>query len=133
MKISVLFLIALAARAALGASALLPKRTVDAIASEVSGERAQENVREIVRFHRIQGSPMMAAVAERVLEKLKAAGVEAAIEQFPSDGATLYGTHVSPMGWNMRGGELRVEKAAGDGFAPFRLCRYDDVPMCVSS
>ncbi|HKC23944.1 MAG TPA: DUF4910 domain-containing protein, partial [Thermoanaerobaculia bacterium] len=26
-----------------------------------------------------------------------------------------------------------VEKAAGDGFAPFRLCRYDDVPMCVSS
>jgi hypothetical protein len=132
-KLVPVLVLALCARVALSASPLVPKKTFDAIASEFSGERAQENVREIVRFHRIQGSPMMASVAERVLERLKAVGLEAAIEQFPSDGATLYGTHVSPMGWEMHGGELWVEKAAAAGFAPFRLCRYDDVPMCVSS
>ncbi len=40
-----------------------------------------------VAHHRIQGSPMMAEVAERfVLPALRAAGLEAAIETFPSDG-----------------------------------------------
>jgi Zn-dependent M28 family amino/carboxypeptidase len=118
----------LALSAPLAAAPVVPKKTFDAIAAELSGERAQENVREIVRFHRIQGSPMMAAVATHVLARLKEAGLEASIEEFPSDGATSYGTHLSPMGWDMRGGELWVE-----GDVPLRLCRYEDVPMCVSS
>jgi hypothetical protein len=112
----------------LAAAPVVPKRTFDAIASELSGERAQENVREIVRFHRIQGSPMMGSVAAHVLARLKEAGLESSIEEFPSDGATKYGTHLSPMGWDMRGGELWVE-----GASPIRLCRYEDAPMCVSS
>src|SRR5262249_12384002 len=103
---------------------VVPQKTFRAIASEYSGERAQEAIREIVRWHRIQGSPMMAAVAERVKERLAEAGYDATLEKFPSDGGVLYGTHISPMGWEMRGGELWVEKAAGEGFTPFRLCRY---------
>jgi len=78
---------------------------------------------------------MMAAVAEQVvLPRLKAAGLEAKIEQFPSDGKTRYGTYISPMGWDMRGGELWVEGVAGmKDFKPIMLCRYADVPMCVST
>jgi aminopeptidase YwaD len=114
---------------------LVPKKTFDTIATEYSGEGAQEYDRQIIQYHRIQGSPMMADVAEQVvLTKLKNWGIESKLEQFPSDGRTRYETHISPMGWNMRAGELWVESAAGDPkFVPFRLCRYSDVPMCVST
>src|SRR5262249_12124829 len=89
---------------------LIPQKTFDAIASEFSGESAQENDRQIVQYHRIQGSPMMAEVAEKVvLEKLHHWGIESKLEQFPSDGKISYQkTYVSPMGWDMRSGELLV-------------------------
>lgn len=107
----------------------IDQKTFDAIAMEMSGERAQELDRRIVEYHRIQGSPMMESVARDViLPALRAMNVEASIEQFPSDGKTLYQTYVSPIGWTMRSGELWI---AGD--APERLCRYSDVPMCVST
>ena len=114
---------------------LVPQPVFDAIANEFSGEAAQENDRQIVQYHRIQGSPMMAEVAEKVvLAKLRDWGIEASLEQFPSDGKTHYQTHLSPMGWDMRGGELWVESVGGvSDFVPLRLCRYSDVPMCVST
>ena len=134
MKIFLRLCICLTALAA-SAQHLVDQKTFDAIATEYSGEGAQENTRRIVEYHRIQGSPMMAAVAEQVvLPRLKAAGLEAKIEQFPSDGKTRYGTYISPMGWDMRGGELWVEGVAGaKAFKPIMLCRYADVPMCVST
>ena len=74
----------------------IPAASFNAIASEFSGEQAQEYTRQIIQYHRIQGSPMMAEVAQRmVLPALKAAGLEARIEQFPSDGKTKYGTFLS--------------------------------------
>jgi len=119
---------------------LVKQETFDAIATEYSGEVAQENTRRIVEYHRIQGSPMMASVAEQVvLPRLKTAGLEAKIEQFVSDGKTKYGTYTSPMGWDMHGGELWVEGVKTDSvggaqdFKPIMLCRYADVPMCVST
>jgi len=114
---------------------LVPQPVFNAIAAEYSGEAAQENDRAIVQYHRIQGSPMMAEVAEKVvLAKLRDWGVEARIEQFPSDGKTRYQTYVSPMGWDMRSGELWVNSVGGvANFVPFRICRYSDVPMCVST
>lgn len=139
------FLLVLALSAAAVERHLVPQATFDAIAQEYSGELAQENTRKIVQYHRIQGSPMMASVAEQVvLPALQAAGYSASAdcagvfcakkEQFLSDGKTKYGTFISPMGWEMRGGELWVESVAGDKeFQPYRVCRYADVPMCVSS
>jgi aminopeptidase YwaD len=122
---------------ALSASAqhLVDQKIFDAIATEYSGEGAQENTRRIVEYHRIQGSPMMAAVAEQVvLPRLKAIGLEAKIEQFVSDGKIKYGTYTSPLGWDMRAGELWIESAAGvKDFKPLMLCRYAYVPMCVST
>jgi hypothetical protein len=114
---------------------LVPTGIFDSIAKEFSGESAQEAMRQIIEYHRIQGSPMMAEVAEKVvLARLRAAGVEAKIEQFPSDGSTRYFTYLSPMGWEIRSAELWVESAGGDAsFVPYRLCRYADVPMCVST
>ena len=100
--------------ASASAQHLVKQDVFNAIAQEYSGERSQETIREIVEYHRIQGSPMMAGVAEKVvLAKLKSYGVEARPEQLPSDGAKKYATFLSPMGWDMRGGELWVEAAPG--------------------
>jgi len=114
---------------------LVKQTTLDAVAGEFSGERAQEYIRAIVEYHRIQGSPMMAGVAsDVVLRRLKAMGIESTLDQYVSDGKTKYGTYTSPMGWDMKGGELWVESAAGHtNFQPRRLCRYADVPMCVAT
>jgi aminopeptidase YwaD len=114
---------------------VVPKKTFDLIANEYSGEATEEDIQEIVQYSRIQGSPMMLAVAQGVvLAKLKAWGIESSLEQYPSDGKTRYQTIISPMGWDMRGGELWVQSTSSDpGFAPLRLCRYSDVPMCVST
>ena len=135
MRIRCLLLAVLLSSPALFAQHLVPQPVFNAIADEYSGEAAQEYDRQIVQYHRIQGSPMMADVAEKVvLAKLQQWGIESKIEQFPSDGKIRYQTHISPMGWDMRGGELWVEGVAGDpNFARFRLCRYSDVPMCVST
>lgn len=134
MKMRSLTLLLLLALPAAGQH-LIPQPVFDTIANEYSGEAAQENDRQIIQYHRIQGSPMMAEVAEKVvLARLRAWGIEASLEQFPSDGKTRYQTFISPMGWEMRGGELWVESVGGDPkFVPFRLCRYSDVPMCVST
>ena len=81
---------------------LVKQDVFNAIAAEYSGEAAQENVRNIIQYHRIQGSPMMESVAKDfVLPRLKAAGLDATIEQFNSDGKTKYGTYTSPMGWEI--------------------------------
>jgi aminopeptidase YwaD len=114
---------------------LVKQETFDAIANEYSGEAAQENTRRIVEYHRIQGSPMMAAVAHEVVEtRLQNYQILVFLEQFPSDGKTKYGTYTSPMGWDIRSGELWVE-GVGDvkDFKPILLCRYSEVPMCVST
>src|SRR5690349_23525841 len=89
---------------------LVDQKTFDAIANEYSGEAAQENARRIVEYHRIQGSPMMADVAQQgVLARLKVDGVVSFAEQFEPDGKTKYGTYIPPMGWDMRSGELWIE------------------------
>lgn len=128
-------LVLLLLTSAVSAQHLVSKETFNAIAQEYSGEAAQENTRHIIQYHRIQGSPMMAEVAEKVvLPKLQAWGIEAKIEQFPSDGKTKYQTHISPMAWDMRSGELWVTSVGEQkDFVPIRLCRYSDVPMCVST
>jgi hypothetical protein len=72
-----------------------------AIHAQVDGNAALETVRELGRFHRVHGSPGMAAAAELVRKKLVAAGLsDAAVEHFPADGKTRYAHFRSYYGWN---------------------------------
>ena len=108
---------------------LVPQPVFEAIAGDYSGERALDNVRGITQFHRIQASPGFTQAREWVVERLKSYGItDVEVEKFPSDGRTRYSTHVGPMAWTVREGELWVE-------APFheRLCRFTDQPVCLST
>jgi aminopeptidase YwaD len=122
-------LMAVTALPAAAASHVVDQKTFDTIARELSGELAQELDRRIVEYHRIQASPMMTSVAkEVVIPAIIKAGINAQLEQFRSNGKLMYQTYLSPMGWSINEGELWLE-----GEAPARLCRYSDIPMCVST
>jgi len=111
------------------AAYLVPQPVFEAVAGEYSGEHALDNVRGIAQFHRIQASPGFTQAREWVVERLKSYGItDVEVEKFPSDGRTRYSTHVGPMAWTVREGELWVE-------APFRerLCRFTDQPVCLST
>ncbi len=80
-----------------------PNEVPAAIHAEVDGVAVLETVRELSRFHRVQGSPGFAAAAEHLQQKLLAAGVgDAAIERFPADGKTRYAHFRSYLGWDPR-------------------------------
>jgi len=129
-----LFLLARAASGPQTGADSSPKYVVsqplfDAIATEYSGERALDNIRGISQFHRIQASPGFTQAREWVLTRLHSYGItDVEVERFPSDGHTRYSTHVGPMAWAVREGELWTD-------APFRerLCRFSDQPVCLST
>jgi hypothetical protein len=78
-----------------------PDEVPAAIHAQVDGNAALETVRELGRFHRVHGSPGLAAAAELVKKKLLAAGLaDAAVEHFPADGKTRYAHFRSYYGWN---------------------------------
>jgi aminopeptidase YwaD len=78
-----------------------PDAVPAAIHAEVDGVAALETVRELGRYHRVQGSPGFAAAAERMKQKAAAAGLtDAVIERFPADGKTRYAHFLSHVGWD---------------------------------
>ncbi len=97
------------------------------VKEELSGENAKAYVEQISRFHRVQASTMFHQAAEHVKQQLIKNGLKnATIEQFQSNGAKKYWTHISPVGWEVKSAELRLispeEKL---------LVRYEDTPTCL--
>jgi hypothetical protein len=97
-------LLGLAASGAAGEERAVPfwrDEVPAAIHAEVDGNAALETVRELGRFHRVQGTAGFAAAAELIRKKALAAGLsDAAIERFPADGVTKYAHFQSHQGWN---------------------------------
>jgi aminopeptidase YwaD len=113
----------------LAAPHVIDAKTFDAIAGEYSGERAQALLRKISEWHRIQAGPDMVDVALKVgLEQVKISGLQGDLEYFTTDGRIKYQSWIAPMGWNIDSAELWVE-----GDDPVQLCRFSDLPMCVST
>jgi len=84
-----------------------PNAVPEAIHAEVDGVATLETVRQLGRFHRVQGSPGFAAAAELMKRKAVAAGLaDAAIESFPADGKTKYAHFLSHVGWDPVSGLL---------------------------
>ena len=102
-----LFLATSAAAAQDRAIPFWPNDVPAAIHAEVDGVAVLETVRELSRFHRVQGSPGFAAAAEHMQKKALAAGLaDAVVERFPADGQTRYAHFRSYLGWDPRSGTL---------------------------
>ena len=97
------------------------------VKEELSSEKAKGYVAQISRFHRIQASTMFHDAAEHVKQELVKNGLEdAAIEQFKSDGAVKYWTHISPVGWEVQSAEIKLVEPEEKP-----LARYADTPTCL--
>ena len=97
------------------------------IEEELSGSVAKSYVSQLSRFNRIQGSTMFHEAAEYVkAELLKLGLLDAVVEQFPADGASMYWTYVSPVGWSVRSAELRLVEPREE-----LICTYEDLPQCL--
>ena len=84
-----------------------PDEVPAAIHAEVNGATVLETVRELGRFHRVQGSPGYAAAAEHIRSKAAAAGLaDATIERLPADGKTRYAHFLSYLGWDPSSGTI---------------------------
>ncbi|HEV8231081.1 MAG TPA: DUF4910 domain-containing protein [Thermoanaerobaculia bacterium] len=100
------------------------------IHAQVDGQAALETVRELSRFHRVQGSPGFTAAAEHLKSKLQAAGFtgpSAAIESFPADGKTRYAHFVSYYGWQPR--EAYLEEVSP---RPHRVVSFPELPVALA-
>jgi len=99
-----------------------------AIHAEVDGVAALETVRELARFHRVQGSPGFAASAEHIRKKALAAGLsDAAIERFPADGKTLYAHFRSYLGWSPVSAALEEVSPR-----PRLIASFPDLPVALA-
>ena len=97
------------------------------VREELSGSIAKSYVAQISRFHRIQASTMFHEAAEYVKSELLKIGLkDAAIEQFPSDGAKKYWTYTSPVGWTVKSAELRLVEPHDT-----LLVSYEDLPQSL--
>jgi len=105
-----------------------PDEVPAAIHAEVNGAAALQTVRELGRFHRVQGSPGYAAAAEHVRAKAAAAGLsDAAIERLPADGKTRYAHFLSYLGWDPRSGVLEEVSAT-----PRTIASFDALPVALA-
>jgi hypothetical protein len=94
---------------------------------ELSGSAAKSYVAQISRFHRIQASTMFHEAAEYVRSELLKIGLkDAVIEQFLADGAKKYWTYTSPVGWTVKGAELRLLEPEER-----LITTYEDVPQSL--
>ncbi|MBI2839398.1 MAG: DUF4910 domain-containing protein [Acidobacteria bacterium] len=113
----------------LNASDLIPAAMRAAILEELSGERAYETVTELIRFDRVQASSGIAAAAEHIEERLKASGIEAHIESFPSTKRTW--TWYAAPGWEATAATLRMttpeeKKLADFAELPLSLAKHSN-------
>jgi hypothetical protein len=105
-----------------------PNAVPEAIQAHVDGVAALETVRELARFHRVQGSAAFAAAAGRLRQRLLSAGLaDARIESFPADGTTRYAHFRSYLGWNPS--EASLEEVSPH---PGLLARFPDLPVSLA-
>ena len=105
-----------------------PDTVPDAIHAEVDGVAVLATVRELARYHRVQGSPGFAAAAELMKRKAEAAGLsDVAIERFPADGKTKYAHFLSHVGWDPKSAVLEEVSP------PFRvIASFPDLPVALA-
>jgi aminopeptidase YwaD len=105
-----------------------PDALPQTISSAVSGVEALNTVRALGQFHRVHGSPGLAAAAEYMRLRLLAGGLaDAKIERFPADGKTRYAHFRSYLGWTAI--EATLDEVSP---APRRLKRFPDLPVALA-
>jgi len=107
---------------------VLPLQLLRTLNNEISGELAQDYIREIARFHRLQPSSGYSQAALWVAEKAKSFGLsDVQIEKYPADGKTYYFMSPSSPAWEVEMAELWMVKPEEE-----KLTTYAEIPVSVA-
>ena len=108
---------------------LLSEPVIDALAKELSGERAHETIRAISKNHRVRGSRPFRAAADFIVAHAREGGLDdAKVEEFPADGKIFYGTQRSRRPWDAEFAELREISRGGS----MLITSWDKEPMSLA-
>ncbi len=100
---------------------------VDDVLNEVSGKHAWDWVARISQYNRMRGSQDYHEIVERVISELNKYGLdEVKLLKYPADGKSKTWEWISPLGWDITSGELRLIEPKKEV-----LCRFKEIPMCV--
>jgi aminopeptidase YwaD len=109
---------------------VIPEKTVQAFAAELSGEAAKRNLEAISRQHRMRASKQYRASADHIVGELKRYGyADAFIDEFAVDGEIFYGTQRSRPAWNVDFAELWEVGESGDRT---RIADWNSEPLTVA-
>jgi len=107
---------------------LLSREELRALNNEISGERAQDYIRDIARFHRLQPSRAYSQAAEWVAEKARVLGFsDIRIEKYPADGETTYFMYDSSPAWDVEFAELWIVEPKEE-----KLAGFEEIPLSVA-
>jgi len=107
---------------------LISREELRALNNEISGELAQDYIRDISRFHRLQPSRVYSLAAEWVAEKAKRLGFsDVRIERYPADGKTSYFMYDSSPAWDVEFAELWIVEPKEE-----KLTSFEEIPLSVA-
>lgn len=122
------FLYPKAALAAPKEEPILPLDILRKLNNEISGELAQDYIRDISRFHRLQPSRGYSEAAQWIANKAKNLGFsEVKIEKYPADGETFYFMYPSSPAWEVETAELWITQPQEE-----KLTSYAEIPVSVA-
>ncbi len=108
---------------------LLPEKVLHVLKNAISGELAQDYIRGIARFHRLQPSRGYSLAAEWVAQQAKSFGLaDVQIEKYPADGETSYYMHKSSPAWDVEFADLWVVSPREE-----KLTSYAEIPVSVAT
>lgn len=105
-------------------TSLMKDEHLAAIAAEASGTLAKDTVARLADMHRVHGTTGFREAADFVAARAREYGLEAvAVESFPADGATTYGTFRSYYGWEAESAVLEEVSPRAETVADYSKLR----------
>ena len=113
---------------------LIADPVVAALAGELSGESAKQNLDVISGAHRMRASKGFRDAAQFIASRLRQYGLEdVEILQFPADGTTMFGTQKSRPAWDVDAAELwELSRANGTWTRAVRVAHWESVPLSLA-
>lgn len=109
-------------------TSILSEKDIRALNNEISGELAQEYIRYIGHYSRLQPSKSYHQAAVWVAEQAKKFGLsDVAIEKYPADGKKYYYMYSTSPAWDVDFAELRIIEPAEE-----KLTSYAEIPVSLA-
>jgi hypothetical protein len=115
-------------------SPLLAEPVVAALANELDGDRAKQDVEVLSQQHRMRASEPFHRAAEHIAAQLQRASFTTVeVLKFPADGKTLFGTQKSRPAWDAEFAELWDLERRDEQWVPAtRIASLESMPLSLA-